>query len=206
MNNLLIIHRNPLLRQGWSLIIQSFLPDAQVYEATDVAESNDQYFWLKPDLIFLGLDHLNLSKALYTIQLTIMRYPSARIIVYDDDFAAEVVVEYFKIGISGYISKYSSLVETKRCICEVIEGRRYLDMSALINSILVIQPKKMQLKKPYNLTANEQKIARYIVSGLRVSEIAQILNRKISTISTVKSNIFKKVEVNNIIALATALE
>jgi DNA-binding NarL/FixJ family response regulator len=44
-------------------------------------------------------------------------------------------------------------------------------------------------------------VAQYLAEGMQTSWIAHKLNRKVSTISTIKSNIFHKLQIDNILKL-----
>jgi DNA-binding NarL/FixJ family response regulator len=55
------------------------------------------------------------------------------------------------------------------------------------------------------LTNRESEIAKYLSQGMTTSWIANELGRKASTISTIKHSIFKKMKVDNILELRTAI-
>jgi DNA-binding NarL/FixJ family response regulator len=56
-----------------------------------------------------------------------------------------------------------------------------------------------------NLSSQEYEIASQLLKGLSTNNIAQKIGRKATTISTIKNNIFKKLEVDNIIKLPRVL-
>ena len=51
------------------------------------------------------------------------------------------------------------------------------------------------------LSKREQEVVKYLISGCRTNDIANILGLKSNTISTVKRNIFFKLKVNSLIEL-----
>lgn len=60
-------------------------------------------------------------------------------------------------------------------------------------------------KKNIKLSEREFEIAQYLSKGMRVSKIAEKLDRRVSTISTIKKSIFTKLEVDSVVKLADAM-
>jgi len=52
------------------------------------------------------------------------------------------------------------------------------------------------------LSDREVEVMQLLIQGRAIGEIAQLMNLQVSTISTYKTRVFKKLEVNNVIELA----
>jgi DNA-binding NarL/FixJ family response regulator len=208
---ILILHRYSLIRQGLRLTAEALFPDSQIYDVDEILRKSDFDHNLKPDLIILGIAPFEQAEGLRVIQTLQIYYPTAKIVVFDNIVNKESLTSYFKNGISGYLSTNSSTDEFSTCMGTVQSGNKYIDSNSLIDIATnqfvkerVLKTNTQERKK--TLTANEEMIALHMASGLKMSEISRKLNRKISTISTIKSNIFRKLNVNNVIALAAVLK
>jgi DNA-binding NarL/FixJ family response regulator len=124
------------------------------------------------------------------------------IIVYDEEPRPYLAVSFLRAGVMGYLSKQNDETELIECITDVLTGMRYVCKEILgINKNVSAFEKTTRLKENSNLTFHEYEIAQYICQGVNISEIAQIFDRKTSTISTIKMRILKKLKVNNILEL-----
>lgn len=107
--------------------------------------------------------------------------------------------KYFTSGVDGYLQKTSSLVEIKLALENIMANKKYLSQEVkdfLCNEFLY---KERSLVS--DLSHQEIAIAKRLVSGQGISEIALLLNLHTSTIGTHKSRIFKKLKIENIIEL-----
>lgn len=136
-------------------------------------------------------------------------HPESRLIFYgqSDDF--HEIVLYFRHGISGYFSLYSSLEEITKCITEVSKGSFYIPSSLFIKALghylhdgnaFAGLGQQMQL-----LSKREQEVASSLITGMTITEIARKLAKKPSTISTFKKRIMQKMKVNNVVELKEAM-
>ena len=69
-------------------------------------------------------------------------------------------------------------------------------------SLLIPPVKKMkQIYFENKLSKREQEVVKYLISGSKTSNIADVLGLKPNTISTMKRNIFVKLKVDSLIQL-----
>ena len=69
-------------------------------------------------------------------------------------------------------------------------------------SLLIPPVKKMkQIYFENKLSKREQEVVKYLISGSKTSNIADVLGLKPNTISTMKRNIFLKLKVDSLIQL-----
>lgn len=98
--------------------------------------------------------------------------------------------------------------ELLKCISEVESEKNYV--SNEIMEILI--PKWISTGKDtasnnhITLTHREFEIATFLIDGASVSEISKKLQRKTSTISTIKKNLFRKLQIQNLVDLKDSLE
>ena len=132
------------------------------------------------------------------------KYPNVKVLIfssYDEDLYA---LPFIKAGADGYISKDAPEQEFKSALETILlRGKVYLSermkedsLSRLINS------GKSQDDAEPRLSFREREIAQLLLSGKGVSEIAGMLEVHISTVSTHRARILKKMKVDNLMDLA----
>jgi DNA-binding NarL/FixJ family response regulator len=205
---ILLIDKHPIIRKGMTLILKTHFPDSLVCELDSFQTVDQIPADFKPDLIIFAFDHLN---RLYDQRLTKSvkkLYPASKIIIYDDDADYEMVVNCFKTGVDGYVSKKCDMNGLLECINKVLSGNKYATNEALMELMLKqkhLNPVTKARIKKSALSPRELEVANYLSKGMKTTSIAQILTRKVSTISTIKATIFKKLNVDNVVALKEAI-
>jgi DNA-binding NarL/FixJ family response regulator len=109
----------------------------------------------------------------------------------EDQFAVRVL----KAGASGFLNKDSAPEELVKAVRKVLGGGRYVSAS-------LAEQLAMKLDKPgdqlphQSLSDREFQVLRMIGSGKTVSEIAQDLSLSVKTVSTYRSRILEKMNLN----------
>ena len=83
---------------------------------------------------------------------------------------------------------------------DVHQGRRHLDVRVARN--IVLDRVSGRLSPLDALTPREMEVMTWIAKGSRVAEIATALARSPKTISTLRSRVFRKLDVNSDVQLA----
>jgi DNA-binding NarL/FixJ family response regulator len=212
MKKLALIGDNAVLNIGLRHVISSGSETFSIVESEHMAgyyKSNDAD---DIDIIMLVIDSSDGHGDLDQIALAIKNSPNSSIIIYDNQIELEKVPIYLKSEVQGYISKKSELSEITKCLSTVQKGKKYLSKDAMewvLNKFYYQQEAKntkAHKKNNFNLTQHELTIAKYLTAGMKTSVIAKKIDRKLSTISTIKYNIFKKLNVDNVIDLKTIIE
>lgn len=113
----------------------------------------------------------------------------------EDIFARRILAA----GAYGYLQKDASDAEMIRAIHTIYSGRRYLSPGQIegISSLL-----KEKSSNPFDgLTAREMEVALLLLTGDGLQEVAASLNISPSTASTLKTKVFEKLDISNIVAL-----
>lgn len=196
-----LIDRNAILRAGLRAIFANNFPEMLVLDSESVDSFYKQHRDLQPNVvIFAQQSDTDIKREILKFK---NYYKPDAIIVYDAIFDVKVIREYFKIGVVGCLSTKTTVAELIKCIQDVLDGKRFIgqDFQALILTEYFSEQKKPQARHRSILSAREHEIAIYLSDGHKTSWIARELERKPSTISTIKKNIFKKLQINNIIDL-----
>jgi DNA-binding NarL/FixJ family response regulator len=109
------------------------------------------------------------------------------------------------MGVKGFINKEAEPPEVRRAIAAILNNRRYLgpDMRHILTSEDI---DKLSITPFDSLSIRELEIMHHLVEGKNVSEIADMLFLHITTISTHKANIMKKLDVSNIVDLSKMVQ
>lgn len=200
---IVIVDQFPVLRSG----LVSFLK--QSFSGLSVIEKGhlDGLFDVAQpeciDMVIVGLSYhcpANLSRILKKIKHV---YAKAKIVVYDDKPEPDAVIAFMQGGVDGYLSKATPVEDLRVYVEDILEGNSCIskDIISSIVSCNYLPSQETRISGKRSLTAHEYEIARYLSEGMRTNRIADILDRKASTISTIKSTIFRKLEVDNVVKL-----
>jgi DNA-binding NarL/FixJ family response regulator len=214
-----IIERFPIVQHGISDIFRSSIEETELVGWTSSQELLRAKGSFVPDLIMFCINNLSNIECLVDIEIMMQTIPGVIIIALDDRLDRYSVSEFFAKGVQGYLTKLDEISELKKCIAEVTNGKRYIasetiirllqgesaDKSSFKGSKATLRTTRFRNGKRGQLSNGEQKIAHFLCMGKRTSQIAFELGRKPSTISTVKANIFRKLDISNIVDLRMVL-
>lgn len=196
MKSVIICDDHPIVREGLKLLIQGF----GKYEVLADVESGEALMKrLKrgtADIVILdvslpgssGLEVLKSLKALYgrVKVLILSMYP-------EDQFALRMI----KAGASGYLHKDSSPEILQEALDKIATGEEYLSNSLAKILLGVVNGKSIAQASHELLSDREFQVFLYIGEGLSLSNIGVKLNLSVKTISTYKSRIYEKMNMEN---------
>ncbi|WP_353718766.1 LuxR C-terminal-related transcriptional regulator [Dyadobacter sp. 676] len=163
-------------------------------------------FALKPaderyDLIYIDVS-TDTPESISNKLVYVTTYASSeKVIALGIDPGLADMVGYLWTGCHGYVSIHAGEEEMRECLTTVIENRRYISPE-LLDAILRSGPPASQVSDLSKLLSKrENQIAQLLMQGLKTSQIALEVGTKMSTISTIKRSIFKKLSVDNTLRL-----
>lgn len=206
MKNFLIVEDHPSVRMSVKIMLNDIVPGAKIdevptfYDALSYLKTNSCNMIIL-DLNVPGGDHLGMIEKIRQLQ------EKVSILIYSGYEEALYALPYVAAGANGFVSKTSTEKEFRDAIISLIGNRQYV--STAIQQLLLNVMKKDN-RDGYNplrlLTDRETDIMTLVLQGLSSKEICSVTNLKMSTISTFKLNIFKKVGVTNTIDLYKKVE
>lgn len=183
--SIMVYDKYPVCSIALSTIIKDKFPKSIVKKIDLI----DDFFQVKYkdnfDLIILDLqDQLNVNSLLKQIRIVNI---NSKIIFFTDDlsFSPEMIYGIDNIQFLGKNSNINKILS----ILEFVSKNK-VELS-FIN-------RKDKIK---SLSSRELECATLLMNGYTVSQIAKKLSLALSTVSTLKSRIFKKTEVNNLVEL-----
>jgi len=125
---------------------------------------------------------------------------SIRLLALSPNVDPSVPMRLLEMGVDGVVTRASSPEEFVEAVREVYRGHRYLDSRVARN--IVLDRVSGRLSPLDALTPREIEVMTWIAKGNRVSEIAVALARSPKTISTLRSRVFRKLDVHSDVELA----
>ena len=152
-----------------------------------------------PEVVVL---HINLAGIGATEATRLLRRvdESIRLLALSPNVDPSVPLRLLEMGVDGVVTKSSTPEELVEAVREVHRGRKYLDTRVARN--IVLDRVSGRLSPLDALTPREIEVMTWIAKGRRVAEIAAALARSPKTISTLRSRVFRKLDVHSDVEVA----
>ncbi len=198
----LVADDHSIVRMGVKLMLEADFAQVTIDEAESGNEIVEKIKLLRYDLLILDFQMPD-TDTFSIISNVLARDQFLKILVYTMASEKIYAAKLFKAGVKGFLSKESKNTELLKAVDVVLHGRIYPDEQVLSNG-------KQPLITPGNpfatLSNKEMDILAYLVQGKTTKEISSLLNLQLSTVSTHKFRIYKKLNLNNIIELIALMK
>ncbi|QBJ85736.1 DNA-binding response regulator [Chryseobacterium gleum] len=187
-----------VVRLGTTLILESHYKNIQISYAESYTNLTDQLYAEQFDLVILDI---NMPESKYLSMISELKkiQPDLKILVfsvYDNDIAIQYIIE----GADGYINKLCDENNILEAVESIFETGTYY--SPDIVKKLVSSAKKEAPANPLeSLSEREKEIFDLLIQGYGNIEISNELNLHLSTVSTYKTRIYKKLNIKNTVDL-----
>ncbi|GHE23503.1 response regulator transcription factor [Sphingobacterium griseoflavum] len=200
MKKILIADDHSIVRLGASFIIKELISDAIILQA----ETYDEvYTELKKDAVDLLLLDINMpgGNNIKMVKEILEIQPQVKILIFSSYEENLYALRYISAGASGYLHKNTAMSELKNAIQNIMSRGRY--MSEAVKELYIQKlttskssfDDKDQLRK---LSNREMDVAKHLIKGLGILDVANLMELSSSTVSTYKSRIFEKLNVTNL--------
>ena len=153
----------------------------------------------RPEVVVLDINLAGIG-AIEATRLLRRVDESIRLLALSPNVDPSVPLRLLEMGVDGVVTKSSSPEEFVEAVRDVHRGRRHLDLRVARN--IVLDRVSGRLSPLDALTPREMEVMTWIAKGNRVAEIAAALARSPKTISTLRSRVFRKLDVNSDVQLA----
>lgn len=201
---MVIVDNRPMYRAGIRSRVELMIPECRFSEHDLFADSLLDRHIGSSTCFMISVRNMSDKTIIHNIKKLRLLQETCKIVLYGYQQPVPNIIAFFRKKISGYLPDDFTDSELRECITALAANRIYVNMQIAIE--LMITPPPVRSRKKPLLTQTETKVANLLVRGLSPSHIAREMGRKISTISTIKSNILKKTQVNNVIDLAEVME
>jgi DNA-binding NarL/FixJ family response regulator len=197
----LLADDHSIVRMGLRLMIEKAYPGAGIDEADKGNTILEKIKTNRYDLIILDFQMPN-TDTFGVIDHLITRDDKVKILIYSMASEKMYAVKLFKAGVKGFLSKEMESSEILKAIHLILNGRKYVSEEVI--SELTEDKNNTNSDNPFSgLTNKEMDILNYLIHGKNTKEISTLASLHISTISTHKFRIFRKLNITNMVELIT---
>lgn len=160
----------------------------------------------RPDILVLDA-HLPRKDALAVLRELRRAGSPTRVVLLADALAEEDVVEAFRLGVNGMLLKEMALPMMVRCIRKVLAGETWIEKRAFSRALIALLRREAGERHAAGLlTPRELEMAHLAAQGLRVDDMARRLGVSPGTAKTHLHRVYRKLKVNNRVALALTVQ
>ena len=200
----LLADDHSLMRQGIVFILEDIELDFEVVHASTLQKALEAVKSNPIDIAIIDAhfpdgNSLSILPEIKTIN------PDIKIMIFSGIDENVHALKYINAGANGFLSKLSEEDDVKNAIQRMIQFGEYI--SPVTQALLINSVRNPKLANPLlSLTEKELTIAKMYAEGLGNLEIANKLEVKQNTVSTVKKRIFEKLKIDNIVDLIDILK
>lgn len=200
----LLADDHSLMRQGIVFILEDIELDFEVVHASTLQKALEAVKSNPIDIAIIDAhfpdgNSLSILPEIKTIN------PDIKIMIFSGIDENVHVLKYINAGANGFLSKLSEEDDVKTAIQRMLQFGEYI--SPVTQALLINSVRNPKLVNPLlSLTEKEMTIAKMYAEGLGNLEIANKLEVKQNTVSTVKKRIFEKLKIDNIVDLIDILK
>ena len=195
MKNVLIIDDHEVVRAGLVMMLRSQFQPELISEAENEKQCipliRDTLF----DLIFLDLN-MPESDSVRIIQYIKSCQPDTPVLVFTMQEESIYARRFYALGVKGFINKASANKEIILAVKTVLDNKIYLSNN--LKELLAESVVGGGTFNPFDILSDREfKVAKELINGKTIAEIALILSIDKSTVSTYKGKIYNKLGITN---------
>ncbi len=203
MTRLIIADDHQLVAEGLKSIIESVDENKVIAMAANGKELLKQLEVIDTDLVLLDID-MPVMNGIEAMQQIRKSHPDVKVIVLSMHEEKSLVKKFTDMGAMGFLIKNTDQDELLLAIKRVIGGGKYFSSSLTMNMIggsVASSSTVFYDAHKASLTEREIEILKLIAEGFSNKEIGDKLFISHRTVDTHRTNLMKKLEVNNIAGL-----
>lgn len=194
-HRILLIDDHVAIREGLSLMLSAAFPGSRFAGAANAAEALDQVSMGRWDLAILDLN-LPGRGGLELIRELKDAAPLMGVLVYTVHPDEQFGVRALRAGADGYVTKDQPATDVIEAIRRIRDGKRYIG-PGLAESLARVVSGQSAAPSLDLLSDRELQILRWLAAGLTPTVIAGSLNLSVKTVSTYRSRLLGKLELNS---------
>lgn len=195
----LLADDHSIVRQGMEILIDEIVPNSKVYHTSSLLQIVELVKSKEIEIAIIDA-HFPDGNSLHILPEMKNANPHIKILVFTGLEEDLHVLKFIKAGANGYVSKLSEEEQIRQAISDMVHKGEYF--SAVSRNLMVQFVHNPELINPLGrLTNRELQIAEMYADGLGNLEIANQLDIKQNTVSTIKKNIFDKLKIENLVEL-----
>ena len=194
----LILDDHEVVRRGIKSLIRGAFRKVRFIEFCEYDSINKEKF-PDPEIVFLDLKMPEFDPIGLVINVR-KRFADSQIIVFTMLPVEIYASRLMRLGISSYIHKSSLPDEILKAVESALLKNKYVN--TVVKEAMVNESLGLESSNQFSvLTDREFQILHLVLDGKPIKEIAKMLDIASNTCTTHKNNIFKKLNVSNIVEL-----
>ena len=187
---------HPVVRTGIKSLINESDDIEIVAEASDGKEALELVETKRPNVLITDISMPHLT-GIELAEKVNDQFSETKVLVLTMHMEEEYILKGFEAGILGYLPKDSSQSELLEAIQTISYGQKYLTkaVSGVLAQSMIKGGRRTGGQQ--SLTEREKQILKLLVNGSRNKEIAEALFISVRTVDTHRTNIMRKLKVNN---------
>lgn len=195
----LLADDHSLIRQGLVFVLEDIGREYEVFHTSNLQQTLE-FITSHPIDIAIIDAHFPDGNSLSMIPEIRKLQPEIRILIFTGIDEEVHALKFINAGVNGFLSKLNEEDEIKQAIMKIITHGEYI--SSKTQALLMSSIHNPSLINPFSsLTERELQIAGMYAEGLGNLEIANRLDVKQNTVSTIKKRIFDKLKIDNLVEL-----
>lgn len=207
MINILIADNHPIVRLGIKEVLNTVSDFKVLGDVSTTTELFNALEKVKPDVVLLEMDIPEIN-GIATLRKMKKEYPDVKVLIYSGQSEDVYALSTIRAGAFGYLSKTSDLDYMITAVKKVGDGKMFIT-NELAQRLAFDEGTQKQRRFFRKLSTREVEVLKLLASGKRNKDVAEGLNLNEKTVSTYKSRLMKKLNVDNLVDLlqqAKALE
>jgi len=178
----------------------AIMPDMEVVaEAMDGESTLQALRHTRCDIVLMDLNMPGLNGPDLIARVK-SHWPSLPILVLSMHDTAQVASRALKAGANGYVTKDSEPKVLLAAIRKIVGGERYIS-AEVAHKLALLATTHEDQPVHHALSDRESDVFQYLVKGLGVNEIAQVLRISNKTVSTHKARLLEKMQMSSVAEL-----
>ena len=195
----LLADDHSLIRQGIFFMLEDIDLEKEIFQASNLQQTLEIIKSKTIDIAVIDA-HFPDGNSLSVIPEIKKISPDTKILIFTGIDESTQSLKYLNAGANGFLSKMSEEKEIENALKRMYEDGEYI--SAVTKALLLDSLQDRRLINPlFRLTERELQVAEMYAEGLGNLEIANRLDVKQNTVSTLKRRIFEKLKIDNIVEL-----
>ncbi|MDF2932280.1 MAG: DNA-binding response regulator [Chryseobacterium sp.] len=195
----LLADDHSLIRQGLLFLLEEISPDSQVLQASSLQQVLETLKINKIDIAIIDAHFPDGNSLAILPEIKKIR-PEIKILIFTGIDEHTQSLKFINAGAHGFLSKMSEEEEIENAIRKMLQHGEYISQAT--QSLLLSSLRDPKAANPLlSLTERELQVAELYAKGLGNLEIANQLDVKQNTISTIKKRLFDKLNIQNIVEL-----
>ena len=195
MIRVLIADDHAIVRKGLVQIVSETMDMKVLAEAENASEVFDAVRDQDLDAVILDLN-LGESSGLEILKQVKIEFPELPVLILSVYPENQFAIRTLKAGASGYLNKDSAPEQLVEAIRRVVDGKKYVSQ-VVAEELLYQLDTENDGPRHESLSDREFQVLRMLASGKTVSEIADSLALSVKTISTYRSRLLEKMNMNS---------